>query len=48
MTDREKELIEQARAIDAKMAPLRNRAMSHELVELNIARGAALNELYGQ
>ena len=46
--DRKKELIEKARAIDAKMAPLRNRPMTDELVELNTQRGAVLNELYGQ
>jgi hypothetical protein len=46
--DRKKELVELARAIDRKMAPLRNRPMTNELVELNTQRGALLNELYGQ
>ncbi len=46
--DRKKELTELARAIDAKMKPLRKLAMSDELVELNTERGKILNELYGQ
>jgi hypothetical protein len=44
---RKKELVELARAIDAKMAPLRKLPMSHELVKLNTERGKVLGELYG-
>ena len=47
MTKREKELTEQAREIDAQMAPLRSLPMSDELVALNEQRGKILNELYG-
>jgi len=47
MTKREKELTEQARAIDKQMAALRNLPMSDELVALGEQRGQILNELYG-
>jgi hypothetical protein len=45
--ERKKELTEQARAIDARMAPLRKLSMSDQLVELNEQRAKILNELYG-
>jgi len=48
MTEREKELQKQVRAIDARMAVLRKLPMSDELVRLNEQRGKILNELYGQ
>ena len=47
MTEREKELQKQVRAIDARMAVLRKLPMSDEPVALGEQRGQILNELYG-